>query len=82
MKTKVGILKSYDEKTSYIPYKYIYTIYMYLLFLFLKGSTEELTTILKTYWEEFLTGRKLDLTEVDETIEGETSTIFVGGHTL
>lgn len=58
----------------------IYTIY--LLFLFLRGSTEEPTTILKTYREEFLTGRKLDLTEVNETIEGETSTIFVGRHTL
>lgn len=46
------------------------------------GSTEEPTTILKTYREEFLTGRKLDLTEVNETIEGETSTIFVGRHTL
>lgn len=58
----------------------IYTIY--LLFLFLRGSTEEPTTILKTYREEFLTGRKLDLAEVNETIEGETSTIFVGRHTL
>lgn len=67
------------KKTSYIPYKYIYNISTVFV---LRGSTAEPTTILKTYREEFLTGKKLDLTEVDETIEGETSTIFVGRHTL
>lgn len=47
-----------------------------------RESIEEPTAILKTYRDEFLMGRKLDITEVDETIEGETSTIFVGRYNL
>ncbi|XP_062576869.1 uncharacterized protein LOC134238759, partial [Saccostrea cucullata] len=46
------------------------------------GSTEEPTKTLKTYRDEFLMGRKLDISEVDEIIEGDTSSIFVGRNNL
>ena len=47
-----------------------------------RESIEEPTAILKTYRDEFLMGRKLDIPDMNDTIDGETSTIFVGRYNL
>lgn len=47
-----------------------------ILFVLLRGSVEEPAKILKKYPEEFLMGDELDISQIDETIDGETFTTF------
>lgn len=41
MKTKVGLRKSYDEQTSYIPYKYINNISTVYIFKGINRRADE-----------------------------------------